>query len=180
VRTSGASPRSLRAHGARYGSRARTCTNLLGSDLNQTTKDWHTRVVTLNAVKGLAVRFFAEFILSEVEGLRMTRLDGHVVKCTKVVCFDLVQPVTIVHVLLTIATTSSCVFLMVASTKAIRLPLRNTLTSPHKRPLATGFKPVIFNSSVVASFPFSSVEPNLARLICHRDDTTYLLTRGIA
>jgi hypothetical protein len=37
------------------------------------------------------VRFFAEFILSEAEGLRMTRLNGHVVKCTKVVCFALAE-----------------------------------------------------------------------------------------
>jgi len=46
--------------------------------------------VTLSNVKGLAVRFFAEFILSIVEGLRMTKLAGRVVKCTNVMCFDLV------------------------------------------------------------------------------------------
>jgi hypothetical protein len=40
-------------------------------------------------MKGLVARFFAEFILSEAEGLRMTRLNGHVVKCTNVMCFDL-------------------------------------------------------------------------------------------
>src|SRR5436190_19807078 len=40
--------------------------------LNQTTKDWHSRSVTLSEVKGLAVRFFAT--------LRMTLLRGSVVK----------------------------------------------------------------------------------------------------
>jgi hypothetical protein len=65
--------------------KARTC--VLISE--QPTKDWHTRSVTLSETKGLAVRFFAEFILSEAEGLRMTRLNGHVVKCTNLVCFDL-------------------------------------------------------------------------------------------
>jgi len=45
--------------------------------------------VTLSNVKGLAVRFFAEFILSIVEGLRMTKLAGRVVKCPSVMCFDL-------------------------------------------------------------------------------------------
>ena len=57
--------------------------------LNQTTKDRHTKSVTLSATKGLALRFFAEFILSEAEGLRMTRLSGHVGKCTNVACSDL-------------------------------------------------------------------------------------------
>ncbi len=55
--------------------------------LNQTTRDWYTRTVTLNEVKGLAVRFFAT--------LRMTRLSGHVVKCANLLCFDLaIQRVT--------------------------------------------------------------------------------------
>ena len=49
--------------------------------LNQTTKDWHTGAVTLNKVKGLAVRFFAP--------LRMTTKNGHIVKCTKVLWFYL-------------------------------------------------------------------------------------------
>ena len=49
--------------------------------LNQTTKDWHSRSVTLSAAKGLAVRFFA--------ALRMTLLNGCVAKCTNVVHFDL-------------------------------------------------------------------------------------------
>ena len=49
--------------------------------LNQTTKDWHSRSVTLSAAKGLAVRFFA--------ALRMTLLNSCVAKCTNVVCFDL-------------------------------------------------------------------------------------------
>ena len=43
--------------------------------LNQTTKDWHTKSVTLSETKGLAVKFFAEFILSVAERLRMTRLS---------------------------------------------------------------------------------------------------------
>ena len=43
--------------------------------LNQTSWDWHTKIVTLNEVKGLAVRFFAT--------LRMTPLKGYGVKCTK-------------------------------------------------------------------------------------------------
>jgi hypothetical protein len=50
--------------------------------LNQTTKDWHPKSVTLSETKGLAVRFFAT--------LRMTRLSGHVVKCTNVMCSGLV------------------------------------------------------------------------------------------
>ena len=50
-------------------------------ELNQTTKDWHTRSVTLSETKGLALRFFAT--------LRMTKLSGHVVKCTNVVWSDL-------------------------------------------------------------------------------------------
>ena len=32
--------------------------------LNETPRDWHTRVVTLSSVKSLLARFFAEFILS--------------------------------------------------------------------------------------------------------------------
>src|SRR5438046_3200579 len=50
--------------------------------LNQTTKDWHSRSVTLSEAKGLAVRFFA--------ALRMTLLNGRVAKCTNVMHFDLV------------------------------------------------------------------------------------------
>src|SRR2546425_6931021 len=49
--------------------------------LNQTTKDWHSRSVTLSEAKGLAVRFFA--------ALRMTLLNGCVAKYTNVVHFDL-------------------------------------------------------------------------------------------
>jgi len=57
--------------------------------LNQSTKDWHSRSVTLspsaslriNSAKGLAVRFFA--------ALRMTLLNGCVAKCTNAVHFDL-------------------------------------------------------------------------------------------
>ncbi len=56
--------------------------------LNQITKDWHTGSVTLSVTKGLSGRFFAEFILSAAEGLRMTRVRSHVVKCTIVMKFD--------------------------------------------------------------------------------------------
>ena len=63
---------------------------MLDEVLNRTSRDWHTRIVTLNEVKGLAVRFFAEFILSVAEGLRMTLLKGHLVKCTNVLNPDLV------------------------------------------------------------------------------------------
>ena len=34
--------------------------------VNQTTEDWHTRLVTLSATKGLSERCFAEFILYEM------------------------------------------------------------------------------------------------------------------
>src|SRR5438477_8158553 len=51
--------------------------------LNQTTKDWHSRSVTLSEAKGLAVRFFAS--------LRMTLLNGCIAKRTNVVHFDLVE-----------------------------------------------------------------------------------------
>ncbi len=44
------------------------------AELNQTTGDWHPCFVTLSATKGLSERCFAEFILSEVEGLSMTAL----------------------------------------------------------------------------------------------------------
>ena len=44
--------------------------------LNRASRDWHTRIVTLNGVKGLAVRFFA--------ALRMTVLRNSRVKCTNV------------------------------------------------------------------------------------------------
>ena len=57
--------------------------------LNRTTEDWHTRSVTLSETKGLSERFFAEFILSVVEGLRMTIVRGSIVKCTNVVWFNL-------------------------------------------------------------------------------------------
>jgi hypothetical protein len=68
--------------------------------LNQTTKNWHIRYVTLSETKDLAVRFFAEIILSGAEGLRMTRLSDYVVKCTNVVWFDLetATAVTVSHV----------------------------------------------------------------------------------
>jgi hypothetical protein len=52
-----------------------------GFSLNQASRDWHTSIVTLNAVKGLALRFFAT--------LRMTRLEGRVLKCTNVLYFGL-------------------------------------------------------------------------------------------
>src|SRR5213594_1004757 len=51
--------------------------------LNQTTKDWHSRSVTLSGARGLAVRFFA--------ALRMTLLNGCIAKCTNVVQVDLVR-----------------------------------------------------------------------------------------
>ena len=54
--------------------------------LNQTTRDWHTRVVTLSETKGLSERFFAL--------LRMTHPKGCYVKCTNVLCFDLVNEMT--------------------------------------------------------------------------------------
>ena len=44
--------------------------------LNRASRDWHTRIVTLNGVKGLAVRFFA--------ALSMTVLRNSMVKCTNV------------------------------------------------------------------------------------------------
>src|SRR5215204_5634704 len=68
-------------------------------------------------------------------------------------------PDTTVHVLLTIATISSLVFLMVTSRKATCLPLRMTRPSPRRSPLATGLKKLIFNSAVVASSPASSTDP---------------------
>jgi hypothetical protein len=49
--------------------------------LNQTTRDWHTRPVILREAKGLAARFFA--------ALKMTLPKGRVVKCTNVMGFDL-------------------------------------------------------------------------------------------
>src|SRR5439155_7142776 len=49
--------------------------------LNRASRDWHTRIVTLNGVKGLAVRFFA--------ALRMTVLRNSRVKCTNVLNSDL-------------------------------------------------------------------------------------------
>jgi hypothetical protein len=55
--------------------------NLCYSPLNQATRDWHTRTVTLSAAKGLGVRFFA--------ALRMTRRRSRVVKCTNVMWSDL-------------------------------------------------------------------------------------------
>ncbi len=51
--------------------------------LNQSTQDWHTRSVTLSETKGLSERFFA--------ALRMTVLNGRVVKCPNVMWFDLVK-----------------------------------------------------------------------------------------
>jgi uncharacterized repeat protein (TIGR01451 family) len=50
--------------------------NLTTATLNQTAKDWHTRVVTLSEVKGLKDRFFAT--------LRMTVPNEYIVKCTNV------------------------------------------------------------------------------------------------
>jgi hypothetical protein len=47
----------------------------------QTTRDWHSKIVTLSETKGLVVRFFA--------ALRMTVLRGRIVKCTNVMWFDL-------------------------------------------------------------------------------------------
>src|SRR5437867_1949279 len=52
--------------------------------LNQITKDWHSRSVTLSEAKGLAVRFFA--------ALRMTLLNDCVAECTNVMHFDLASP----------------------------------------------------------------------------------------
>ena len=52
--------------------------------LNQTSRDRYTGVVPLNEVKGFSERFFAEFILNEIEGLRMTWLGSRIVKCTNV------------------------------------------------------------------------------------------------
>jgi hypothetical protein len=57
--------------------------------LNQTTEDWHTRLATLSPTKSLSERCFAEFILSEAEGLSMTAQSNQPVKCTKVVWPDL-------------------------------------------------------------------------------------------
>jgi hypothetical protein len=51
--------------------------------LNQTTRDWPIRVVTLSETKGLSERFFA--------ALRMTHPRGRYVKCTNVLCFDLAR-----------------------------------------------------------------------------------------
>jgi integrase len=51
--------------------------------LNQTTRDWHIRVVPLSERKGLSERFFAP--------LRMTHPRGRYVKCTNVLGFDLVR-----------------------------------------------------------------------------------------
>jgi hypothetical protein len=49
--------------------------------LSRTSRDWYPRIVTLNEVKGLAVRFFA--------ALRMTLLRGYAVQCTNVLNPDL-------------------------------------------------------------------------------------------
>ena len=49
--------------------------------LNQTTRDWYIRVVTLSETKGLSEGFCAL--------LGMTRLAGRIRKCTNIVCFDL-------------------------------------------------------------------------------------------
>src|SRR5437899_6241592 len=75
-----------------------SCVAVGGQDaLNQTTKDWHSRSVTLspsatlriNSAKGLAVKP----VLSVVEGffaaLRMTLLNDCIAECTEVMCFDL-------------------------------------------------------------------------------------------
>ena len=63
---------------------------------NQTVREWHSRSVTLSETKGLSERFFAEFILSEVEGLRMTYLRDRGVKCTHVPQSNLVAVVRLV------------------------------------------------------------------------------------
>jgi hypothetical protein len=55
--------------------------------LNQTAKDWHTRVVTLSEVKGLKDRFFAT--------LRMTVPNEYIVKCTNVMHSGLVLGLSI-------------------------------------------------------------------------------------
>ena len=57
--------------------------------LNRNTQNWHTKVVTLSETKGLSERFFAEPVLSVVEGLRMTRPRDRSVKCTNVMWSDL-------------------------------------------------------------------------------------------
>jgi hypothetical protein len=33
--------------------------------LNQTTQDWHTKIVTLSEAKGLAMRFFAALLMNK-------------------------------------------------------------------------------------------------------------------
>ena len=58
--------------------KSRTCILIF----EQIPRDWHTRSVTLSATKGLSERFFAP--------LRMTLPNGHILKCTKVMWFDLV------------------------------------------------------------------------------------------
>ena len=55
-----------------------------GAGLNRTTKDWHTRVVTLRATKDLSERCFAT--------LRMTVPQSPMRKCTNVICSDLGTP----------------------------------------------------------------------------------------
>ena len=70
--------------------------------LSQTSRGRCSRVVTLNEVKGLSERFFAEFILSVVEGLRMTWSGGPIIKCTNVtqsglVFLSLLLFVTLLH-----------------------------------------------------------------------------------
>jgi lysophospholipase L1-like esterase len=55
--------------------------NQILKNLNQTTRDWHTRPVILREAKGLAARFFA--------ALKMTLPKGRVPKCTNVIGFDL-------------------------------------------------------------------------------------------
>ena len=56
--------------------------------LNQTTRDWHSRVVTLSETKGLSERFFAP--------LRMTRSGDPSVKCTNVLWFAVVAFILLV------------------------------------------------------------------------------------
>jgi hypothetical protein len=58
----------------------RPATVALTPALNQTIKDWYTRVVTLSETKGLSERFFAT--------LRMTLANGCSGTCTNVMWFD--------------------------------------------------------------------------------------------
>ncbi len=68
---------TVRAERSESEVKARRCSGpVLPLLLNQTSRDRHTRVVTLNEVKGLSERFFA--------ALRMTWLGGCIVRCMNV------------------------------------------------------------------------------------------------